>query len=67
MTPAPYSHYIGKKLVDVIDQIKEQADNHGHFTVNVLDQVLRNNIDHNGKRLNLRVDDNSIIQDIFIG
>ena len=58
--------YLNRKLVDVIDEITEECSRF-NFSVNVLDPVITDNIDVDYHRLNLRVDDDTIIKEIFIG
>lgn len=61
-----FKHYEGYKLVDEIAWIEEDAARYD-LTVNILDEVLKANIDVNPNRLNVHVDKNSVIKKFTIG
>ena len=57
--------FIGKQIIDHIDEIKSIADG---YSVNVMDPVFNGlAIDNEPKRLNVRTDKDSVITSFTIG
>lgn len=58
--------YVGRPLIEGIDRIKEFAD-FWRFTTNVMSPDSPKNIDRDYNRLNIHIDENSIIQRYTVG
>ena len=59
--------FVGRQLIDCADELKAVADRHG-YTIDPLDPEFNTgSIDRESKRLDVILDDNSVIANFRIG
>lgn len=61
-----FNRFLGKQLIDVNDEIVGNAKIY-KLSTNVLDESFTQNIDIDRKRLNIHIDNDSIIRKFSIG